>query len=231
MITTYRWAGGEEAMLRFGSGSGPVAIILPPLFEEHNRMRRLMVTMACAMATAGLSAVIPDLPGQGESMTPTENATLEAWQAATTALVGALSERGPPHLASLRGAAILDSMPGTASVWRFAPTPGRAVLNDLRRAEAVSGRRDWSSFSIDSPPAQLVGNKINWALYVGLEAHLSLGTPPVPLRTLRLDSDPALADRKLAGAPLWRRAEPGDDPELARVLAEDLAEWVRRCGG
>lgn len=218
-------------MLRFGNGSGPVAIILPPLFEEHNRTRRLMVELARALAASGLNAVIPDLPGQGESMTPTEYATIEAWQAATAALIATVSEGGPPHLASLRGAAILDSVPGTASVWRFAPVPGRAVLNDLRRAEAVSGRRDWSGFSIDSPPARLVGNAINWALYAGLEGHSALGTPPVPLRTLRLESDPALADRKLAGAPLWRRAEPGDDAELARALADDLAEWVRHCGG
>lgn len=218
-------------MLRFGSGSGPVAVILPPLFEEHNRTRRMMVEMARALAENGLNAIIPDLPGQGESTTPTEHATIEAWQAAIAALVGALSEGGPPHLASLRGAAILDSVPGTASVWRFAPVPGRAVLNDLRRAEAVSGRRDWSGFSIDSPPARLVGNAINWALYAGLEAHSALASPSVPLRTLRLDSDPALADRKLAGAPLWRRAEPGDDPDLTRALAEDLTEWVRLCGG
>ena len=49
------------------------------------------------------------------------------------------------------------------------------------------------------------------------------------LRTVRLNSDAAEADAKLAGTPLWRRAEPGDDPELAAAMVADIAWWMSQC--
>lgn len=215
--------------MRFGPDTGPVVVMLPALFEEHNRTRTFTVAMLRALAAIGVASVLPDLPGQGESVVPTERATVEAWQQALAGLVAAQGAVRPVHLGVMRGAALLDSATGVKSVWRFAPVPGRAVLNDLRRAEAVSGRKDWSAFNLDSPPANLVGNDIGWPLYAALEVHEALGMPAVPLRTVRLDSDPALADLKLPGAPLWRRAEPGHDAALAQRLADDLAAWVRQC--
>ena len=231
MIDHYDWRGGREAMLRFGPVAGPVVILLLPLFDEHNRTRTFGVTIARALTEVGIATVLPDLPGQGESDVPTEHATLEAWQQALQAIVAAQGAVRRPHLAVMRGAAVLDSVWGVSSVWRFAPIPGRAVLNDLRRAEAVSGRKDWSGFGLESPPANLVGNELGWPLYAALDAHTALEPRNVPLRTVRLESDPAVADRKVPGPPLWRRAEPGNDATLARLLAQDLAEWVRQCAG
>ena len=40
----------------------------------------------------------------------------------------------------------------------------------------------------------------------------------------------AAADIKFAGAPLWRRAEPGNDLALAALIADDVAAWIARCG-
>lgn len=226
MIYHYDWSGGREAMLRFGPDVGPVVILLLPLFDEHNRTRTFGVAIARALAEAGIATVLPDLPGQGESEVPTERATLEAWQQALQTVVATQGAVRRPHLGVMRGAALLDSVSGVSSVWRFAPVPGRAMLNDLRRAEAVSGRKDWSAFGLESPPANLVGNELGWPLYAALDAHTALEPRDVPLRTVRLDSDPAVADLKVPGPPLWRRAEPGHDPALALRLAQDLAEWV-----
>eukprot|EP01037_Dinobryon_pediforme_P041965 gene41965-52022_t len=39
------------------------------------------------------------------------------------------------------------------------------------------------------------------------------------------------ADRHVAGAPLWRRAEPDTDAALAELLADDIADWIARCEG
>jgi hypothetical protein len=230
LIDHYDWPGGREVVMRFGPASGPVVIMLLPLFDEYNRTRSFAVGLARLLAAQGLAVMLPDLPGQAESIVPTEHATLEAWRQALDAIVRVEARSRPVHLAVMRGAALLDDAAGVTSVWRFAPVPGHAVLSDLRRAEAINGRKDWSAFSIDSPPANLVGNAIGWPLYAALEAHGALATPDVPCRTVRLDSDPAVADVKLAGTPLWRRAEPGDDPALARLLADDLVTWVGRCG-
>ena len=218
-------------MHRFGSDAGPVVIMLLPLFDEYNRTRTFGMAIARALADLGVASVLPDLPGQGESEVPTERATVEAWQQALGAVIAGHAAVRPPHLAVMRGAAVLDSATGIKSVWRLAPIPGRAVLNDLRRAEAVSGRKDWAAFGLDSPPANLVGNELGWPLYAALEAQTALEAREVPLRTVRLDSDPAVADLKLPGPPLWRRAEPGHDAVLALRLAHDLADWVRQCEG
>ena len=60
---------------------------------------------------------------------------------------------------------------------------------------------------------------------------LEAATPALvaPLRTVRLESDAAEADAKVAGSPLWRRAEPGEDAALAAALAADLAAWTKQC--
>lgn len=231
MIDHYDWAGGREAMLRFGPDTGPVVVLLLPLFEEHNRTRAFAVTMLRALGDLGIASVLPDLPGQGESPLPTEQATIEAWRQAFRSLLEGRLAVPPVHLASMRGSAMLDSEPGLKSAWRLAPVPGRAVLADLQRAEGVHGRTDWSGFGIDSPPANLAGNAISWPLFDALARDHALAAPPAPVRTVRLESDPAPADRKIAGAPLWRRAEPDNDPALATLLAQDLADWVRTCDG
>ena len=51
------------------------------------------------------------------------------------------------------------------------------------------------------------------------------------LRTVRLDTDPKPADRHVPGTPLWRRAEPDNDPALAAILADDIADWIAACEG
>lgn len=221
--------------MRFGPGgagdTGPVVIILPALFEEHNRTRSLAVAIARELEQAGLASLLPDLPGQGESVMPTEAATLDRWRSAVKGLSEAQLAVRPVLLASLRGGAIVDSVAGLTGVWRLSPVTGRAVLTDLQRAEAVSGRRDFASFGPGEPPVSLVGNLIGWPLYSALLADEALTEPSAPLRTVRLESDPAPADAHYPGAPLWRRSEPGNDPALAALLATDIADWVRTCVG
>ena len=34
---------------------------------------------------------------------------------------------------------------------------------------------------------------------------------------------------RIDAAPLWRRAEPGDDPTLVQRLADDIAGWIAAC--
>ncbi|OQW73822.1 MAG: hypothetical protein BVN33_09285 [Proteobacteria bacterium ST_bin13] len=229
MIDHYDWSGGREAMMRFGPDSGPVVIMLLPLFEEHNRTRTFAVTICRALADLGVASVLPDLPGQGESLAPTDQATLEIWRDGVTGVVQAELVRRRVYLASFRAGAVLDGNEAAAGVWRLSPITGQTALADLQRAETVSGKRDWDALGPEDAPVQLAGNAIGWPLYTALRADAVLIEPQAPHRTVRLESDPATADIKFPGAPLWRRAEPGNDPTLARALASDIADWVRSC--
>lgn len=89
-------------------------------------------------------------------------------------------------------------------------------MRDLRRVRAASGG------------ALFAGNRLSDAMIAELEAD-PLEAERFPVRTVRLDSDPREADAKLSGRPLWRAAEPGTDPALEAMLADDIAEWIARC--
>jgi hypothetical protein len=106
----------------------------------------------------------------------------------------------PTVIASIRGGALIDAAGEAKGRWRFAPESGARLVRDLRRTQlAGEGTKLYAPASI------------------------------IPLRTVRLESDLTECDLRVAGSPLWRRAEPGEDPALALALATDLAEWTRTC--
>lgn len=215
--------------MRFGPDSGTVVVMLLPLFEEHNRTRTFAVTICRALADLGVASVLPDLPGQGESLLATEQATLGGWRAAVASIAVAERNRRRIYLASFRAGAVLEGNEAAAGVWRLSPITGQTALADLQRAQAVNSKQDWDALGPKDAPVQLAGNAIGWPLYAALRADEVLIEPQAPHRIVRPESDPAAADIKFAGAPLWRRAEPGNDPALARALASDIADWVRSC--
>lgn len=218
-------------MPRFGPDTGPVVVMLLPLFEEHNRTRTFAVAICRELAALGMASVLPDLPGQGESLVPTDRATLDGWRKAIKSLCEAQGAVRKLFIASMRGGAVVDSVAGAAGVWRLSPISGATVASDLRRAELVKGDHDLAEFGPDSPPVTLAGNLIAWRLYSELQSLDAVSVPEGHCRVVRLDSDPAPADAKFPGAPLWRRSEPGHDPALAALLAADIAGWMRACDG
>lgn len=227
MIDHYDWTGGREALLRFGSATGPVVLVIPALFEEHNRTRALTVSICRVLAELGLASILPDLPGQNESTLPTEETTLEHWRAA---LADVARER-PCHIAAIRGGAILADVPGSLSVWRLSPMTGESVLRDLERSAAIGNLTRPADRPTDNGPVTLAGNMICARMVEALRTDGALANPPVPVRTVRLADDVAAADVRFPGAPLWRRAEPGNDATLAQVIASDIATWIAQCGG
>ena len=229
MIDHYDWPGGREAMLRFGPTNGPVVIVAAPLFEEANRTRAFTVTILRALAERGIASALPDLPGTGESLIETEQAALNNWQEAFLSASKSLSaERRMVHGVAIRGGALVDTTAGLASRWQLAPVAGESLVRDLLRARLVAKE---SNDAIDpiGPPIELAGNQISQALLSKLAQ--SIPSSGTPLRIVRLDSDTLSADRHVAGSPLWRRSEPGNDPALARLLADDIATWIAPCAG
>lgn len=230
MIDHYDWAGGREAMMRFGSGTGPVVVAVLPLFEEANRTRTFVTGMLRRLAERGIASALPDLPGQGESLIPTEYAMLAGWRAALAAAAATAADGRPVHLLSCRGGALLDHDVMAASRWHLAPAKGEALIRELFRTAAAAGTPvdiDLVNYNDEGGPVTVAGNRLSRPLLRDLNAADCVRDGVV--RVVRLETDPAVADRKVDGAPLWRQSEPGDDPMLAATLSDDIADWIARC--
>ena len=209
MIDRYDWAGGREAMLRFGPDHGPVVVAALPLFEEANRTRAFVVTILRLLAERGIAGALPDLPGQGDSLIPTEHATLSDLRAGFAA---ACATFDTAYAIGIRSGALLDTEAALAGRWHLVPTIGAELTRELAR---MRGLYDGDNYA---------GNQLPHAFRVALE-----GATLTAARTVRFEGDARPADLRLRGAPLWRRTEPDNDPALAAALADDIAAWVRAC--
>lgn len=229
MIDSYDWAGGREAMMRFGPDTGPVVVAALPLFEEANRTRSFVVTILRLLAARGIAGALPDLPGQGESMLPTHRTSLLKMQDAFNFACDTFDRDGRACYAlSIRSGALLDTLAPVAGRWHFAPMLGEKLLRELKRAALAA---DPQRTDLDAPilggdtPIEIAGNLLSPALL----AELPTARPAPHARIVRLVTDSADAALKVEGSPLWRRAEPDNDPALATLLADDLAAWIRAC--
>lgn len=196
-------------MLRFGPDTGPVVVAALPLFEEANRTRAFVVTILRALAERGIASALPELPGQGESLVPTEAATLASLRAGFTA---ACMRFDRAYAFAVRSGALLDTHAQLAGRCHLVPTTGAELTRELVRLRALNDGNNYA------------GNLLSRELLVELETAM-----PAPARTIRFEGDAREAEVKLRGTPLWRRAEPDNDPALAALLADDIAAWVRAC--
>lgn len=222
MIDHYDWAGGREAMLRFGPETGPVVVAALPLFEEANRMRAFVVTMLRALAERGIASVLPDLPGTGESLVPTQEATLAAWRSAFAACCASVG--ADVHVAAMRGGAILDADATVTSRWYLVPVGGAAVARDLLRARLAAGLPRPGP---DEAVIEVAGNLVSRELLDALP-----GAEPsdvMPRRVIREENDTRPANARFDIPMMWRLPEPTAFPSHARDLAGDLSQWVRAC--
>ncbi|HEX8192484.1 MAG TPA: hypothetical protein VF552_06245 [Allosphingosinicella sp.] len=211
----YTVDGSSEWMMRIGPAEAPPIVIVPPLFEEMNRTRALVAAMMRALATRGFGCWLPDLPGTGESDRALEDVVWEDWRAAVTEAAdhAAAASGRAPLVAAIRGGCLIDDAAEGAGHWRFAPVLGASLVRDMERS-GLAGT-SWAGYPA-SPSLKA-------------EVEAAVPEPAVRLRTVRLASDKADADGKIAGPSLWRRSEPGHSPALAEAAAEDLAAWAKTC--
>lgn len=213
----YQGARGPEWLLRIGDPAGAPILFVPPLFEEMNRTRAVIVATMRSLAADGHCGWLPDLTGTGESLASLSEATWDEWRHDVTSASRhvAAAHGQAPLLAAIRGSCLLDDAAQGIGHWRFAPVPGASLARDLDRA-SLGGGAEWAGYHDASP-----------ALRQALA-----GTVPseiTPLRTLRLATDAGAADGKVEGPALWRRSEPGSSADLALALAKDIAAWRQTC--
>ena len=219
-IDHYDWSGGgREALLRFGPDTGPVLIAILPLFEEANRTRTFTVGLLRRLADRGIAGLLPDVPGQGESLVPLANCTLPRMAEAIEALAGQQRNSGrTPYALGIRSGALLDTAAPFAGRWHLAPQDGESLLRGLHRIWRASGHVETRNAMMRG--ATIAGNALSAALLSSLADAAPCDRPDVPRRIV-----PAPA----GAVPLWRRSEPDDDPALADTLADDIAEWIATC--
>ncbi len=226
-------AGGERlpCVVRGPGSARARLLIVPPLFEEMNRTRRLLARLGNALAEAGIATVLPDLPGTGDHEGGTEAMDWARWRAAVAALAAAL---GAAATLAVRGGALLDDAAGARPRYRLAPVRGAALLRDLLRARAASDAEAGAGISVARLEARLAaGEAIEAAGHVlspALAAALRAASPAPGRsgdRTAMLDDLPG-GDIVLGGPAVWRSAEPAPAEELAlaRALAADIAQWL-----
>ncbi len=232
MISHYDWEGGREAMLRFGPDIGPVIVAALPLFEEANRTRAFVVTILRVLAARGVASALPDMPGQGESGAPTSTFTLARGRSAFAAACALpLGEGRSVYGLAIRSGTLLDGDAQLAGRWHFAPMTGADQLRELVRTRQAAAREAGDSFDPASlkeatDPVELAGNLLSPTLLAEMPEAAPVAEKT---RVIRLETDAKPADHRIAGAPLWRRAEPDNDPALAEKIADDIASWVRAC--
>lgn len=208
-------------MLALGPTTGSQVIVFAPFFEEMNFTRAFVLDIARALARDGIGSWLPDLPGTGESLRPLREIGWQDWRDAARAAAEMVEQESGsrPHVVSIRGGALLADAIESRSWWSYTPTPGASLLRQLERIKLISDRKniDQDAHGI----YEYSGYELNAAMHEGLKA-ATVRTPAAPYRT---------APAEFAGSrvPLWHRAEPARDPELAAALGADLVQWVRAC--
>lgn len=213
----------------FGGSDRPAIVLLPPLFDEANRMRRTLVLTMRALAQAGHNCLLPDLPGQGDSMLPTRDATLPLWREALADL--AASEPGPLLVASWRGGALIDDAAAHAvGWWRMAPLAGASIVRTMMRTRIAGDKEAGRQTSVDQlrslaalGPIELAGHSLSAEMIDALEQ-----ATPAPLSRLR-SVTVGQGEGQIAGSALWLRAEPGEDAAMALAMAKDISAWSIAC--
>jgi len=220
---------GSEFCLRLGPADGRVRVMfVPPLFEEANRMRRTLVMAMRALAANDIASLLPDLPGQNDSMIATADVTLAQWRRAVAENVAA--EGAPVIIASVRSGALIDDTAVAAGWWRLAPVSGASLVRTMLRARVASDRERGVESNADgllaearNAPLLLAGNRLCPAMIAQLQ--VAQPAPCAPLRTVTLGGGTDQID----GSPLWLRAEPGEDAVLASAIAADITNWAATC--
>lgn len=207
----------EEYSLSFDRGRQRRLLIVPPLFEEANRMRRMLVDAMRLLDDAGVDTFLPDLPGCNESQQHFEAQSLHGWRSAMQ--LAAQHFAASDVLAVRAGALVFpNSLPG----WALEPAKGATILRQMIRARVIAARE--AGLQEDSVALLEQGRSeglelAGWRCGASLIAGLENAMPQV-------EGHKIIAQGQLGGGGLWLRAEPAAAPEqsdaLARIILAEI---------
>jgi hypothetical protein len=217
---SYHFAGRAEHVLAFGAGAARQVLIVPPLFDEMNRVRRMVAQAMRGLAERDIGSMLIDLPGCNESGADLWRQDLKSW---TEAMGVAASQLGATHIASLRGGALIDHGAPALPHWRLAPAKGSSLIKTMIRAR-IAGDREAGRGTTEAGliaaakqgPIKLAGYRLGQNMVATLSDALPQMLPRLTVRTLGQDVE---------GSPLWLRAEPQDDAVMSASIAADIDRW------
>lgn len=211
--------GGEtsEYALTFDRNRAARLLIVPALFDEANRMRRLTVETMRRLDAAGIDTMLPDLPGTNESLAPLDTQTVPGW---LNAMAAAATQFGATASLGVRGGCLFT--PSAPNVLHYAPVKAASLLRQMIRTRIVSAReagREETSEGLREAGMRegldLAGHRLGPAFLREFDALV-----PAPDANL-------IAQDRISGSGLWLRAEPGENATQADALATAIAEELR----
>lgn len=209
----------DELALGFDRDRAHRLLIVPALFDEANRLRRLTVEVMRRLDGAGIDCFLPDLPGTNESLQPLDSQTPASWQAA---MATAATHFRATHVLGIRGGALLlpPGLPG----WRYAPVKGSTILRQMLRSRIIASREAGLAETQDGLVERGLQDGIELAGYrLGAEflREFQSLVPAVAAGTTEVDQE------MIGGSGLWLRAEPDEDRAQADTLAAILAVGIK----
>lgn len=205
----------EEYVLAFDRGREHRLLIVPALFDEANRMRRLTVETMRRLDGAGIDCFLVDLPGTNESLQRLELQSSEDWRDAMTS---AATHFGATHGLGIRGGCLFT--PAGLPRWHYAPAKGLGQLRQMIRARILASR--------EAGREETSEGLMETALADGLElaGHRLCADFLHAFQSLVAESGPGIHEigqDMIGGGGLWLRAEPGESREQADALAAVLS--------
>lgn len=203
----------EEYALTFDRARPKRLLIVPALFDEANRLRRLTVEVMRRLDGAGIDTILPDLPGTNESLQPLERQEPQDWLDAMSAAAQIFQAT---HVLGIRGGCLFT--PAGLPSLHYAPAKAPAILRQMLRARTLAareaGREETREGLMELALAQgieLAGHRLGAEFVRQFEA-----------LTARSDAIEITQDT-IGGSGLWLRAEPGESASQADALAAAVA--------
>lgn len=209
----------QEYALSFDAGRAYRLLVIPALFDEGHKLRRLSVQVMRRLDASGVDSFLADLPGTGESEQDLAAIALEDWQAAMSAAANSFNAT---HVLAVRGGGLL--LPEGLRGWHYGAVKGTSLLRTLLRARTLAAREAGREESVDMLLAEaqasgieLAGYRLSAAMIRGLQGALPAPRPGVQ----------CIEQDLLGGSPLWLRAEPDADAAQADALAAVIAMGIK----
>ena len=204
-------------------GSTFRVLVIPPLFAEHNLMRRQLVEVMRQLHSARVDCVLPDLPGQNESLEPLSKQTLGCWR---DAVVEASRTFDATSILAVRSGALL--VPENAEGWLYAAQPGAKLLKGMIRARVIASREAGVTESSDDlfKLGRQEGITLGgWQIGASMFGELEAATTPAQTKWVEI------AQKDVGGPGLWLRAEPDENAaqaaKLAEIILSDIPEEAK----